>query len=132
MKNLIFSLSFAFISLFFIQSCNSQKYVLKDVPADKLEKTYTITKSEILEIEIASNPTTGFTWEIANKIKPKVIEEFSKDYIKKENEEMVGAGGYDIFKFIPKKIGEVFLHFKYVRKDGKSDKEKFFKVIVTE
>lgn len=132
MKNLLFSFTLAFMGLFLIQSCNSQKYVLKDVPADKLEKIYTIKKNEILTIEIASNPTTGFTWQIANKIKPNIIEEFSKEFIKKENTEMVGAGGYDNFKFIPQKAGEVFLHFKYSREDGTFDKEKFFKVIVTE
>lgn len=132
MKNYILGISLVLAAMFLMNSCKSQKYVLKDVPADKLEKIYTISEKDILEIEILSNPTTGYTWNLANKIKPKVIEEFSKEFIKKENEEMVGAGGYDVFKFIPKKKGEIFLHFKYQREDGETGKEKFFKVIVTE
>lgn len=132
MKNYIISLTIVLIGTLIFSSCKNQKSVVKDVPADKIEKVYTITKKDILTVEILSNPTTGYSWHLSNKIKPNVIEEFSKEFIKKENKDMVGAGGYDVFKFVPQKAGEVFLYFKYQREDGKTEKEKYFKVIVTE
>ena len=45
---------------------------------------------------------------------------------------MIGAGGFDIWKFIPVRTGEIFLHFVYVREIGKIKKEKYYKVIVKE
>ena len=131
MKKIPVSVLIVFFAMYLFQSCNSQKTVIKDVPADKLNKTFSVSMNDTLKIELKSNPTTGFVWSIDNKIKPKVIKEFSHNYVKNDKTmDMVGAGGFDIWKFLPLKTGEVYLHFIYAREDGKIDKEKFYKVVV--
>ncbi len=117
--------------LYLFQSCDSQKNVIDNIAEDKLDETFIISMSDTLKVKLKSNPTTGFTWSINNKIKPKVIKKISKEYVKnKETADMTGAGGFDIWKFIPVKTGEVFLHFIYSRENGKTDTEKYYKVVV--
>ena len=125
------TLLIVFFGLYLFQSCDSQKTVIKNVPPDKLNNTYTIGMNDTLTIELKSNPTTGYVWSIDNKIKPKVIQELSHEFVKNNKTmNMVGAGGFDHWKFSPLKTGEVYLHFIYAREDGKIDKEKYYKVAV--
>ncbi len=125
------TLLFVFFGLYLFQSCDSQKTVIKNVPSDKLNNTYTIGMNDTLTIELKSNPTTGYVWSIDNKIKPKVIQELNHEFVKNnKTTDMVGAGGFDHWKFLPLKTGEVYLHFIYMREDGKINKEKYYKVAV--
>ena len=125
------TLLIVFFGLYLFQSCDSQKTVIKNVPPDKLNNTFTIGMNDTLTIELKSNPTTGYVWSIDNKIKPKVIQELSHEFVKNNKTmNMVGAGGFDHWKFLPLKTGEVYLHFIYAREDGKIDKEKYYKVAV--
>jgi len=125
------TLLFVFFGLYLFQSCDSQKTVIKNVPSDKLNNTYTIGMNDTLTIELKSNPTTGYVWSIDNKIKPKVIQELNHEFVKNnKTTDMVGAGGFDYWKFLPLKTGEVYLHFIYMREDGKINKEKYYKVAV--
>ncbi len=117
--------------LYLFQSCDSQKNVIDNIPADKLDETFIISMGDTLKIKLKSNPSTGFTWSINNKIKPKVIKQLSREYVKNEKTaDMIGAGGFDIWKFLPVKTGEVFLHFIYSRENGKTNNEKYYKVVV--
>ncbi len=131
MRRTLTKVLIVFFGLYLFQSCDSQKTVTDNLPAAKLNKTFTLSMADTLKIELKSNPTTGFIWSIKNKIKPKVIKEFNHTYIQNEKTmNMVGGGGFDIWKFLPAKTGKVFLHFVYAREDGKIDKEKYYKVIV--
>ena len=133
MKKLTSSFLIVFFAIYIFQSCDSQKTIIDNVPADKLNKTFTISMKDTLKIQLKTNPTTGFLWSLDNKIKPRVIKELSREYVKNNKTmDMIGAGGFDILKFIPVKTGEVFLHFIYAREIGKIDKEKYFKVVVKE
>ncbi len=120
-----------FFGLYLFQSCDSQKNVINDVSAEKPEKIFKVNLNDTLKIELKSNPTTGFVWKIDNKIKPKVIKKISKEFVKNDKTmDMVGAGGFDVWKFETIKTGEVYLHYIYAREDGKIDKEKYYKVVV--
>lgn len=133
MKKCIIILSITVLGIFLIQSCDTQKEVVKNVPEDKLEKTYTISKTDTLSVKLTTNPTTGFKWYLVNKIKPKVIIEFDREFVKNDmTMDAVGAGGFDIWRFLPEKKGETYLHFSYQREDGKINNEKFLKIVVTE
>ncbi|MCF6365118.1 MAG: protease inhibitor I42 family protein [Bacteroidales bacterium] len=119
------------IVLFAMQSCDSQKVVLKDVPESKLDNTYTVNLNDTLKIKLSSNPSTGYKWKIASKIKPGIIKEISNEFVKEEKTmNMVGGGGYDLWTFSTKKTGILFLHFKYEREDGKIKNEKYIKIEV--
>ena len=120
-----------FFAMYLFQSCDSQKTILENVPADKLDNTFVISMKDTLKIELKTNPTTGFAWFVDNKIKPKIIKELSREFVKnKKTSEMVGSGGLEIIKYLPVKNGETYLHLVYKREDGKTDKEKYYKVIV--
>ena len=131
MNKILFIPLIAFFALFLIQSCDSQKTVLKDVPEDKLDGSYTVSMNDTLTLKLHSNPSTGFKWNLASKIKPVIIKELDKKFIKEEKTmDMIGGGGYDLWTFLPKKEGILFLYLKYEREDGKTKKEKYIQVIV--
>ncbi len=131
MKKTASSFLVVILAIFMLQSCDSQKSVIDNVPADKLDNTFTIGMNDTLKIELKTNPTTGFVWSVDNKIKPKIIKELSREFVKDEKtSEMIGGGGLEIIKYLPVKTGELYLHFVYKREDGKIDKEKYYKVIV--
>ena len=131
MKRILFIPLIAFLAAFTIQSCDSQKTVLKDVPEDKLDGSYTVSMNDTLTLKFPANPSTGFKWNIASKIKPVIIKELNNEFVKEEKTmDMVGAGGYEIWTFLPKKTGNLFLHFKYEREDGKTKKEKYIQIVV--
>lgn len=131
MRKTLIKVLIVFFGLYLFQSCDSQKTVIDNVPVDKLNKTFTLSMADTLKIELKSNPSTGYKWSIDNKIKPKIIKELSFEWVKNnKTTDMVGAGGFDIWKFETIKKGEVILHFLYAREDGKIDKEKFYKIVV--
>jgi inhibitor of cysteine peptidase len=133
MKKMFIKLTLGIIAILLIQSCDNQKIVLKDVPNDKIEKTYNVKLSETLIIEIAANPSTGFQWILANKIKPKIVTEIGKEFVKDDRTmDLVGAGGNEVWRFSTEKPGETILYFVYQRDDGKIEKEKYFKIVVVE
>ncbi len=133
MKKLFIILSISVLGMYLIQSCDAQKEIVKNVPEDKLEKTYTINETDTLIVKLTTNPTTGFKWYLVNKIKPKVITELDRKFVKNDmTMDAIGAGGFDIWRFLPEKKGETYLHFIYQREDGKTNQEKFLKIVVTE
>lgn len=132
MNKFFITLIIAIFTVLILQSCDSKKTVLDNVPDEKLNKTYTVILGDTLKIELASNPTTGFKWQLASKIKPRIVKELANEYISGNNETMniMGAGGTEIWTFKTKKEGTMFMNFKYEREGGKVDKEKYFKIVV--
>jgi len=120
-----------FFSIFMLQSCDSKKSALDNVPENKLDKTYNVKLNETFEIQLASNPTTGFKWEVASKIKPRIIKEIDNKYVEDDKSmSIVGRGGAQIFTYLAKKEGVLFMQYKYLKESGEMDKEKYFKIVV--
>jgi len=132
MNKFLFISIISFLSILMVQSCDSQKTVLDNVPEDKLDKTYNVSLGDALKIELFTNPTTGFKWKLASKIKPRIVKEIGNIYVAGNDKTMniMGAGGIETWTFETKKEGILFMNFKYEREDGKMDKEKFFKIVV--
>ena len=129
----VFTISITLILfLTILSSCDSSKKVIKSVEADKIAKTYKMKVGEDLKIELTTNPSTGFTWSLASKIKPKIISFDKKEY--KEDDRtmgMVGSGGIETWIFKTLKPGKLFLYMKYQRvNDEKVKNEKYFEIIV--
>jgi len=113
-------------------ACNNSKPVIKaeNVDKSKMDKEITASIGDTVKIEMASNVTTGYKWEQACKIKPNVLEFVNSEYIENKHATgMVGVGGKEIWTYIAKEKGEIYLYFKY-QKGEESGKEKYFQVIV--
>lgn len=89
-------------------------------------------------IELKSNPSTGYSWQVANEIDQEVIEFISSEYKanpKKtdSNMPMVGSGGKDRFVFKGSTEGTAQIKLGYVRpwlKELNKVKPVIFNVIV--
>lgn len=91
-----------------------------------------VEKSSSVQVELSSNPTTGFSWacEIEN---PAVVEILSDSY--KQNpapKGMVGVGGVQTFVFACKQSGISALTFTYRRpwKGGETAEIRHAKIVV--
>ncbi len=117
-----------------LSSCESSKTVIKSVEANKIAKTFKLKKGEELKIELTTNPSTGHSWILASKIKPKIISFEKKEYKNDDRSMgMIGAGGIETWTFKTIKKGKLYLHMKYQRSKNtkaKAANEKYFEIIV--
>ena len=95
------------LPLAILVSCNSQKNIKAD---------YEISKNEIFEISLISNPTTGYSWKWANKKPTSLLDTIGKSYIPtKVKDGIVGSGGTEIYKFKGNIVGIDTVKFEYCR-----------------
>ncbi|MFC1570769.1 protease inhibitor I42 family protein, partial [Candidatus Omnitrophota bacterium] len=80
----------------------------------KSDKEITVVSGKILKIELESNPTTGYSWEIAGFAGSDVLGRTGK-YEYKPDSDRVGSGGVQIFKFKAKEKGSAKIIFEYRR-----------------
>ena len=98
------TLSFLLISLF---SCNTQKSVKAD---------YEVSKNEIFEVSLKSNPSTGYSWKWNKKQTLNLVDSVTTTYNPTKVEAgIVGSGGNEIWKFKGKETGVDTLTFEYCR-----------------
>ena len=70
-------------------------------------------KPQTARLELPANPTTGYEWQV---VQDKELFDLDSEYMEdKKDEEMVGAGGTQIFTLKPKEAGETNITFSYVR-----------------
>lgn len=125
-----------------ITGCNRK---LGKDKVDKTEKTAKMeeTTDSIIEtkvgknfdIVVKSNPTTGFQWFVAEPTDQYVVKLANKEFIKDENaDNMLGAGGKEVWTFEPVAEGEVTIRLVYKREweDENIKREKKVQVKVTE
>lgn len=75
-----------------------------------------IKSGKKFSIELASNRSTGYRWQLANMPDGTTLQLISSKYIaSKQAKEKVGAGGKEIFTFKSSKKGNTKLSFIYVR-----------------
>ncbi len=65
-------------------------------------------------ITLDANHTTGYSWKLATTLDPNVLATMGTDY-KENSSGRVGAGGEEIWTFLPKGKGTVELEFQYQR-----------------
>lgn len=116
-------------SLFILCSLNLFQLEVKseEMPTSKAkifsEKTNNIEIEAGQEfiIELKSNPSTGYSWQLANEIDSEVIEMVSSEYKANSNKRadsnmpMVGVGGKDRFVFKGLAEGTTQIKLGYVR-----------------
>jgi inhibitor of cysteine peptidase len=65
-------------------------------------------------ITLASNPTTGYHWELADPLDQAVVKLVASEY-KDTQTRMLGAGGQEIWTFRAVSRGQTLVNLKYVR-----------------
>lgn len=105
MKNLVTSL---IISLL-LTACASNEI---SVPASD----FNLVKNETFKINLASNPTTGYSWKWTNKGDINIVDTLKVDYvINNTDPNILGGGGTEIWNFKTIKSGTKILKFEYCR-----------------
>jgi predicted secreted protein len=82
------------------------RYALLQKPA-----LVTVAKDGIVEVQLDSNPTTGYTWTLAAGSKG--LEQMGSKYVAKSADGMVGGGGIQTYTFKATGDGENDLEFVY-------------------
>lgn len=75
---------------------------------------FTVSPGEKFIIVIASNHTTGYSWQLARSINEKVIKLVNSEYIPARSG-LIGAGGKEVWTFVAVAAGETTISLKYVR-----------------
>jgi len=108
MKNLVLILAFVVGTLsVFASSKNSFDLLSYD-------DTVVVTLKDTFNVELVSNPSTGYKWNYETDKKNKKIK-LVDDKFEAPNTEMVGVAGKRIYTFCALKKGEFKLVFNYAR-----------------
>jgi len=100
----------------------------KPEPA-KSPETIETEKGDNFSVALASNPTTGYEWEL----------EFDSSYLRlidreytPSNPKLIGSGGEEKFNLLALKSGETEIKFSYLRpwKEEKALKELVYKIVI--
>ena len=105
---------------------------ITDAELKKPDVKVTLPKGDKLEVKLAANPTTGFTWVIASKEDPVLKSAGKPEYVPDKKGE-VGGGGKQTFTFTAEAAGETVVEMHYKRpfeKDKEPAKVYKFKVLV--
>jgi predicted secreted protein len=95
-------------------------------------KTIKIKAGECFLIGLKSNATTGYEWQLAKPVNEGLIIYAGKIYLSPLSG-IPGAGGEEIWNFIPNKAGSTIISFKYSRpweKNTAPAKKVDFKIVV--
>ena len=95
--------------------CAAQKEVVLSLEGNE---NITLRKNQILQIELQSNPTTGYSWAVLSTDTNQVIQQLGEPSYEAGTEAkkgLVGAGGIEIYRFQAMKEGKAILVFQYSR-----------------
>jgi inhibitor of cysteine peptidase len=70
---------------------------------------------KIITIALDTNPTTGFSWQLASISDKNVLEFVKKEFSPFEGKKPVGSGGIENWSFKTLKIGQVVIVLEYIR-----------------
>ena len=83
---------------------------------------------EAFAIELAGNPTTGYTWQA--EVDASDLELIGQEF--RPGSEGAGAAGYEIFRFLALSVGETEIAFAYQRPwAGEVRETRRFLVVIT-
>lgn len=94
------------------------------------EFVYEISVGETLEIKLAANPTTGYSWNWANEENVTIIDSSGYRYVMDEPV-MAGSGGSDVWTFVGVKAGQETIVFEYARSWERENVEKIKRFVIS-
>lgn len=95
-------------------------------------RPFVVSPGEKIFIVVASNRTTGFSWQIAKPLDEKVVKFLESKYVPAKSG-LAGAGGKEVWTFTAVAPGQTTISFTYSRPWEKStppSQEKTYTVIV--
>lgn len=104
--------------------------VLDTVPEKNIFKdTIEITTKEVFSINLISNPSTGYRWRMVSPKKQKSVR-YQKDEFISRSDELIGAGGKQVFTFLSRKKGLAIIEFEYAIANQEPVKKHITTVII--
>ncbi len=115
MKKIIIFLSFMIIfPLSAFASTKQECFPIKTITRGYNNKAVTVAKGASFRIELPSNPTTGYDWQV-EKIDKKHCYVLTSGFIPASNKNLVGAGGLKWWEIKAVKKGTTKIKLRYVR-----------------
>ena len=103
------------VTILLITLLCSCKYTRELTFNDK-ESSIELKKGDKIEIKLESNPSTGYAWILSEETDETIVSLTSSEFIQTEKEEeLVGAGGYEILIFQAVKGGQTEIILLYQR-----------------
>ena len=111
---------FTFIALFTLLAaltvatgCSPQQQEVKASIGDN-GREMQLKKGQTLVVTLEGNPTTGYSWEVAEPLDEQVLQQAGEAEFKAESEAL-GAGGVQILRFEAVNAGQITLKLVYHR-----------------
>jgi len=79
-----------------------------------MKTDYEIAVNESFQVELDSNPTTGFAWKWTNKESVSIVDSTGTEYVP-DTPALTGGGGKEIWKFTGLKSGTDTIKLEYCR-----------------
>ncbi|GAG73070.1 unnamed protein product [marine sediment metagenome] len=120
------------ITLLIILLCSCKS--IAELTFDDKGKSFELEKGDRINIKLESNPTTGYEWILGGETDTSVVSLFDSKFVQTEKEEeLVGAGGYEIFTFKAENSGqtEIILTYKRSWEEEELKEEFLFKINIT-
>ncbi|TET09736.1 MAG: proteinase inhibitor [Actinobacteria bacterium] len=120
------------ITLLIILLCSCKS--IAELTLDDKGKSFELEKGDRINIKLESNPTTGYEWILGGETDTSVVSLFDSKFVQTEKEEeLVGAGGYEIFTFKAENSGqtEIILTYKRSWEEEELKEEFLFKINIT-
>jgi len=76
--------------------------------------TVQLTRGQVLDIELPSNPSAGYSWQLSGA-RPSQLASVTDSYEATGEPNVVGAGGYQVFSYSAAEAGTGTLKLDYVR-----------------
>jgi inhibitor of cysteine peptidase len=77
-------------------------------------RTVTVTNGQEFSLPLASNPTTGYRWDLAKPLNTNFVRLLTNEYVRPDSR-LMGAGGTEVWKFKAVTQGNTEIDLKYAR-----------------
>jgi inhibitor of cysteine peptidase len=101
------------VALTLAAGCRPQQQEVK-ASIDDAGREMQLKKGQTLVVTLEGNPTTGYSWEVAEPLDEQVLRQAGEAEFKQESEAL-GAGGVQILRFEAVNAGQITLKLVYHR-----------------
>ena len=101
------------VALTVATGCSPQQQEVK-ATIDDDGREMQLKKGQTLVVTLEANPTTGYSWEVAEPFDEQVLRQAGEPEFKQESD-LIGAGGVQILRFEAVNAGQITLTLAYRR-----------------